>query len=207
MNDFQTINDIVNESVRNSSYYTVAISSCVFILYTLIVQLIGYFKSKSKNKPIIEMSKALNEMGENIVKLNAVLDKTFKDNERKEVHKCKKAIELGFGNLESIIVKEVQSIIIHNNIEVNKELITDNIKTLVSTEYYKLYSALSDYDINDISVNRRLKEEWIKELSEEILKIVYNDNTQITRISQINNRVATLIANYSTYINNKTFNT
>lgn len=207
MNDFQTINDIVNESVRNSSYYTVAISSCVFILYTLIVQLIGYFKSKSKNKPIIEMSKALNEMAENIVKLNAVLDKTFKDNERKEVHKCKKAIELGFGNLESIIVKEVQSIIIHNNIDANKELITDNIKTLVSTEYYKLYSALSDYEINDISVNRKLKEEWIKELSEEILKIVYNDNDQITRISQINNRVTTLIANYSTYINNKTFNT
>ena len=207
MNDFQTINDIVNESVRNSSYYTVAISSCVFILYTLIVQLIGYFKSKSKNKPIIEMSKALNEMGENIVKLNAVLDKTFKDNERKEVHKCKKAIELGFGNLESIIVKEVQSIIIHNNIDANKELITDNIKTLVSTEYYKLYSALSDYDINDISVNRRLKEEWIKELSDEILKIVYNDNNQLIRIGQINNRVATLIANYSTYINNKTFDT
>lgn len=207
MNDFQTINDIVNESVRNSSYYTVAISSCVFILYTLIVQLIGYFKGKAKNKPIIEMSKALNEMAENIVKLNAVLDKTFKDNERKEVHKCKKAIELGFGNLESIIVKEVQSIIIHNNIEANKELVTDNIKTLISTEYYKLYSALSDYDINDISVNRRLKEEWIKELSDEILKIVYNDNNQITRISQINNRVNTLIANYSTYINNKTFNT
>ena len=39
------------------------------------------------------------------------------------------------------------------------------------------------------------------------IKIVYNDNDQITRISQINNRVATLIANYSTYINNKTFNT
>ena len=207
MNDFQTINDIVNESVRNSSYYTVAISSCVFILYTLIVQLISYFKSKAKNKPIIEMSKALSEMGENIVKLNAVLDKTLKDAERKEVHKCKKAIELGFGNLESIIVKEVQSIIIHNNIAKNKELINDNIKTLCSTEYYKLYSALSDYEINETPVNRRLKEEWIKELSDEILKIVYNDNDQITRISQVNNRVATLIANYSTYINNKTFNT
>lgn len=207
MNDFQTINDIVNESVRNSSYYTVAVSSCVFILYTLIVQLIGYFKGKAKNKPIIEMSKALSEMGENIVKLNSVLDKTFKDAERKEAHKCKKAIELGFGNLESIIVKEIQSIIIHNNIVKNKELITGNVKTLVSTEYYKLYSALSDYDINEIAVNRRLKEEWIKELSDEILKIIYNDNDQITRISQINNRVATLIANYSTYINNKTFNT
>ena len=207
MNDFQTINDIVNESVRNSSYYTVAVSSCVFILYTLIVQLIGYFKGKAKNKPIIEMSKALSEMGENIVKLNSVLDKTFKDAERKEAHKCKKAIELGFGNLESIIVKEIQSIIIHNNIDKNKELITGNVRTLVSTEYYKLYSALSDYDINEIAVNRRLKEEWINELSDEILKIIYNDNDQLTRISQINNRVATLIANYSTYINNKTFNT
>ena len=126
---------------------------------------------------------------------------------RKEVHKCKKAIELGFGNLESVIVKEVQNIIIHNNIVKNKELINDNVKTLCSTEYYKLYSALSDYEINETPVNRRLKEEWIKELSDEILKIVYNDNDQLTRISQINNRVATLIANYSTYINNKTFNT
>ena len=69
MNDFQTINDIVNESVRNSSYYTVAISSCVFIVYTLIVQLIGYFKAKNKSKPMLEMSKALKEMAANIVKL------------------------------------------------------------------------------------------------------------------------------------------
>lgn len=207
MNDFQTINDIVNESVRNSSYYTVAISSCVFIMYTLIVQLIGYFKQKSKNKPIVEMVKAVSDMGENIVKLNAALDKNFKDAERKEAHKCKKAIELGFGNLESVIVKEVQTIIIHNNIAKNKELITGNVNTLCSTEYYKLYSSLSDYEINEVAVNRRLKEEWIKELSSEILKIIYNDNDQLTRISQINNRIATLIANYSTYINNKTFNT
>ena len=207
MNDFQTINDIVNESVRNSSYYTVAISSCVFILYTLIVQLISYFKAKNKNKPIIEMSKALNEMGENIVKLNAVLDRTFKDAERREAHKCKKAIELGFGNLESVVVREVQNIIIHNNIDKNRELINENVRTLVSTQHYKLYSALSDYEINEVAVNRRLKEEWIKELSDEILKIIYNDNDAITRISQINNRVATLIANYSTYINKKTFNT
>ena len=207
MNDFQTINDIVNESVRNSSYYTVAISSCVFILYTLIVQLIGYLKGKAKNKPIIEMSKAMSKMGENLIKLNTVLDKTFKDTERKEAHKCKKAIELGFGNLESIIVRDVQSIIIHNNIVKNKELITGNIRTLISTEYYKLYNTLSDYEINEVPVNRKLKEDWINELSDEILKIVYNDNDQITRISQINNRVATLIANYSTYINNKTFNT
>ena len=156
MHDFQTINEIVSESVRNSSYYTVAISSCVFILYTLIVNLISYFKSKSKNKPLLEMSKAMKEMTENIVKLNAVLDKTFKEAERKEIHKCKNVIELAFRNFASHISQECEDIITHNNIEKNKEFITDNITKLVSTEYYKLYSILSSYEINEVNVANRL---------------------------------------------------
>lgn len=207
MNDFQTINDIVNESVRNSSYYTVAISSCVFIFYTLIVHLISYFKAKNKNRPIIEMSKALGDMGENIVKLNSVLDKVFKDAERKELHKCKTAIELGFRNLEYKISREVQSVIINNNIEANKEYLIENIRMLVSTEYYKLYSALSDYEIHDTIVSRKLKEEWIKELSDDVIEIVYNGQDNYNRIRQVNNRLNYLIGTYSTYINNKTFNT
>ena len=40
MTDFQTISEIVNESVRNSSYVTVVISSCVFIIYTLIINIL-----------------------------------------------------------------------------------------------------------------------------------------------------------------------
>ena len=207
MNDFQTINDIVNESVRNSSYYTVAISSCVFILYTLIVQLISYFKARSKNRPIIEMSKALGDMGENIVKLNSVLDKVFKDTERKELHKCKTAIDLGFRNLEYKISREIQSVIINNNIEANKEYLIENIRMLVSTEYYKLYSALSDYEIHDTIVSRKLKEEWIKELSDDVIEIVYNGQDNFNRIRQLNNRLSYLIGTYSTYINNKTFST
>ena len=78
MHDFQTINEIVSESVRNSSYYTVAISSCVFIVYTLINNLVSYFKTKSKNKPLIEISKAMVEMTENIVKLNIIYGGTIK---------------------------------------------------------------------------------------------------------------------------------
>ena len=83
MNEFQTINDIVNESVRNSSYITIAISSAVFISYTLVVQLIGYFKSKSKTKPLLEMANAIRENTANIVKLNSVLDKTLQEADRK----------------------------------------------------------------------------------------------------------------------------
>ena len=207
MNDFQTINDIVNESIRNSSYYTVAISSCVFVLYTLIVQLIGYFKQKSKNKPMIEMSKAMQEMAANIVKLNSVLDKTLKEADRKKFRQCEITIETGFKTFAYKINQELVSIIAHNNIDKNKELITENIAKLVSTEYYKLYSALSTYELNEVNVASKLKEEWIREVTDNIIAIVYNGQDTIARITQLNNRLNVCISEYSTYINNKTFNT
>ena len=207
MTDFQTINEIVAESVRNSSYYTVAISSCVFILYTLIIQLVSYFKSKSKNKPLIEMSNALKEMAENIVKLNSVLDKTFKEAERKELQKCKTVIELGFRNMASHISEVCESIIMHNNIEKNKEFIVDNIAKVVSTEYYKLYSILSAYEINEVNVASKLKEDWIKQISNNIIATVYNGQDAMSRISQLNSRLLIYIAEYATYLNNKLFNT
>ena len=207
MNDLKTINDIVSESVRNSSYYTVAISSCVFILYTLIVQFISYFKAKSKSKPLLIMSTTMKEMTENIVKLNSVLDKTFKEAERKEIHKCKTVIDLAFRNFASRISQECEDIITHNDIEKNKVFITDNINKLVSTEYYKLYSILSSYEINEVNVASKLKEDWIKEVADNMIAIVYDGQGTISRINQLNNRLLVYIGEYSTYINNKIFNT
>ena len=207
MNDFQTVNDIVNESVRNSSYYTVAISSCVFILYTLIVQLIGYFKGKAKNKPLIEMAEAIKENTENVVRLNGVLDKTLQGAEKKKVRQCESAIDLAFKASSLRIVQEAASIIAHNNIDKNKEFIVSNINKFVSTEYYRLYSALAIYEINDVNVASRLKEEWIKEIAENLVDIIYNGQDAITRITQVNNRLNVCVNEYSTYINNKTFNT
>lgn len=207
MNDFQTVNDIVNESVRNSSYYTVAISSCVFILYTLIVQLIGYFKGKAKNKPLIEMAEAIKENTENVVRLNGVLDKTLQGAEKKKVRQCESAIELAFRASLLRIVQEVCSIIAHNNIDKNREFIVGNINKLVSNEYYRLYSALAIYEINDVNVASRLKEEWIKEIADNLVDIIYNGQDAMTRITQVNNRLNVCVNEYSTYINNKTFNT
>lgn len=207
MNDFQTINDVVNESVRNSSYYTVAISSCVFVLYTLIVQLIGYFKSKTKSKPLLEMAEALKENTSNIVKLNSVLDKTLQEGERKEIRRCEKAIENGFKSLAYKVSQETCSIIAHNNIDKNKTSIKENINKIVSTEYYKLYSSLSSFEINEINAASKLKDEWIKEISDNIIAIVYNGQDSITRITQINNTLTVFLSEYSTYVNNKLFNT
>ena len=206
MDNFQTINDIVNESVRNSSYITVIISSIVFISYTLIVRLVDYFKAKSKDKPLFEMSKTMQEMGDNIAKLNAVLSKNFENIEKKEIRQCDRAIQFGFKAMGFKIAQECASIIAHNNIETNKELISSNINKIVTTEYYRLYSALSSYEINEVNVATKLKEEWIKEIVDTIISIIYDGQESIIRISQINNRLTLILGEYSSYVNNKVFN-
>lgn len=207
MEELQTINEIVNESVRNSSYTTVIITSCVFIIYTLIIRLVDYFKSKAKDKPLLEMSKAMKEMGDNIVKLNAVITKTFEEAEKKEIRQCDKAIQLGFRAMAFKLSQESASIIAHNNIDKNKELIRENLNKLVSTEYYKLYSALSAYEINEVNVSTKLREEWVKEIADAIITIIYDGQEAVIRIAHINDRINILINDYSTYVSNKIFNT
>ena len=41
MNDLQSINDLISGAVKDSSYITVIISSCVFLIYTAIVKIVG----------------------------------------------------------------------------------------------------------------------------------------------------------------------
>ena len=206
MEELKTITDIVNESVRSSSYITVILSSSVFIIYTLIIRLIDYFKSKNKDKPLLEMSKAMKEMGDNIAKLNAVLNKNFEDAEKKEIRQCDRAIQLGFKAFGFKLTQECANIIAHNNIEENKELISSNINKLVSTEYYKLYSTLAAYEIREVIVASKLKEEWVKEIVDTIVDIIYDGQAPIVRVTQINNRLTLILGEYASYVNNKVFN-
>lgn len=206
MNDFETINNLIEQTVRSSSYITVAISSTVFILYTLIIKTIDYFKIKNRNKLLVDMAEAIKENTANVVRLNNVLDKTFKEAERKEISKCRMTIENAFVTFKSNIAQDCMNIIIHNNIDQNKQLIVDNISKLVSTEYYNLYSTFSAYEINDVNVATRLKEEWIKEITNSIISIIYDGQEAIDRIAQLNNRLLIAVGTYITYMNNKVFN-
>lgn len=206
MNDFETINNLIEQTVRSSSYITVAISSTVFILYTLIIKTIDYFKIKNRNKLLVDMAEAIKENTANVVRLNSVLDKTFKEAERKEISKCRMTIENAFVTFKSNIAQDCMNIIIHNNIDQNKQLIVDNISKLVSTEYYNLYSTFSAYEINDVNVATRLKEEWIKEITNSIISIIYDGQEAIDRIAQLNNRLLIAVGTYITYMNNKVFN-
>lgn len=206
MEEFNQINDIIAESIKDTSYITVLISSGVYLAYTLIIKLVDLFKAKDRNRPIVEMAAAVKQVSENVVKLNGVLDKAFQDAETKERNKVKNTICTAFDSFKWAIANTCHEIIIHNNIEQNKVLIKQNLFKVISTEYYKLYNVFSAYELDGICVATKLKEEWIDAVTNECLAIVYDGQDSINRISQISNKLLILTNEYSIYINNKVFN-
>lgn len=206
MEEFNQINDIIAESIKDTSYITVLISSGVYLAYTLIIKLVDLFKAKDRNRPIVEMAAAVKQVSENVVKLNGVLDKAFQDAETKERNKVKNAICTAFDSFKWVVGNTCHEIIIHNNIEQNKVLIKQNLFKVISTEYYKLYNVFSAYELDGICIATKLKEEWIDAVTNECLAIIYDGQDSINRISQISNKLLILTNEYSIYINNKVFN-
>lgn len=205
MHDLSTINELISNAIRSSSYNTVLLSSCVFIIYTLIIKVIDMLKAKSRNKPIIEMATAIKDIGSNVIKLNNVLDKTFKDAEHKDYIRCKNAIRLAFEALKSKLNEDCIETIITNHVEENKEQIVENILKLVSTEYYKVYSILSNYEIDNVNVASQLDKRWIEQISNTIISVIYGKKSDISRILQLQHRLNIEIGKYETYIDNKVF--
>lgn len=206
MEDLQFINDIVNQSTKEASYWSVIISSTVFIIYTIVIRIFDYFKSKNKDKPLLEMSKAIQEVSNNVIKLNTVLDKMIQDNSKKDFTKCKNTIELSFIGFENNVFKFCREIILHNNIETNRDLIVSNISQKVNTEYYKIYSVLSIFEIKEIVVSTHLHSEWIDDITKDLINIIYNGQDKEARVNQISSKLKLTMNAYSTQVYNKTFN-
>ena len=206
MDELKTVNDIISNAVKNSSYITVLISSGVFILYTLIIKIVDLYKSKDKNKPLLEMASAIKDVSENVVKLNQVLDKTIQDAEQKEYDRIGNVIIASFLSFKSTILDQCIDTIIHNNIHENKDNITQNVYKTVNTEYYKLYSTFSAYEHDSVNVSTKLKEEWIDEVTDDCIAIMYNGNDALTRIRQLNHKLGLISEEYSIYLKNKILN-
>ena len=206
MDDFNQVNQIVSDAIKDSSYITVLISSGVYILYTLIIRLVDLFKSKDRNKPLIQMASAIKEVSENVVKLNTVLDKQIQDAESKELTKVRQVISLAFDSFRANISKTCNEIIIHNNIEENRDLIRENLFKTISTEYYKLYNVFSAYEVDGINIATKIKDEWIDDTTKECLEVIYDGQDKDVRIGQILNKLTIIANEHSVYVNNKVFN-
>lgn len=206
MDDFNQVNQIISDAIKDSSYITVLISSGVYILYTLIIRLVDLFKAKDRNKPLIQMASAIKEVSENVVKLNTVLDKQIQDAESKELTKVRQVISLAFDSFRSNISKTCNEIIIHNNIEENRDLIRENLFKTISTEYYKLYNVFSAYEVDGINIATKIKDEWIDDTTKECLEVIYDGQDKDVRIGQIINKLTIIANEHSVYVNNKVFN-
>lgn len=206
MDDFNQVNQIVSDAIKDSSYITVLISSGVYILYTLIIRLVDLFKAKDRNKPLIQMASAIKEVSENVVKLNTVLDKQIQDAESKELTKVRQVISLAFDSFRANISKTCNEIIIHNNIEENRDLIRENLFKTISTEYYKLYNVFSAYEVDGINIATKIKDEWIDDTTKECLEVIYDGQDKDVRIGQVINKLTIIANEHSVYVNNKVFN-
>lgn len=206
MEDFNQINQIVSDAIKDSSYITVLISSGVYILYTLIIRLVDLFKAKDRNKPLIQMASAIKEVSENVVKLNTVLDKQIQNAESKELTKVRQVISLAFDSFRANISKTCNEIIIHNNIDTNRDLIRENLFKTISTEYYKLYNVFSAYEVDGINIATKIKDEWIDDTTKECLEVIYDGQDKDVRIGQILNKLTIIANEHSVYVNNKVFN-
>lgn len=206
MDDFNQVNQIVSDAIKDSSYITVLISSGVYILYTLIIKLVDLFKTKDRNKPLIQMASAIKEVSENVVKLNTVLDKQIQNAESKELNKVRQVISLAFDSFRANISKTCNEIIIHNNIDTNRDLIRENLFKTISTEYYKLYNVFSAYEVDGINIATKIKDEWIDDTTKECLEVIYDGQDKDVRIGQILNKLTIIANEHSIYVNNKVFN-
>lgn len=206
MEDFNQVNQIVSDAIKDSSYITVLISSGVYILYTLIIRLVDLFKAKDRNKPLIQMASAIKEVSENVVKLNTVLDKQIQNAESKELTKVRQVISLAFDSFRANISKTCNEIIIHNNIDTNKDLIRENLFKTISTEYYKLYNVFSAYEVDGINIATKIKDGWIDDTTKECLEVIYDGQDKDVRIGQILNKLTIIANEHSVYVNNKVFN-
>jgi uncharacterized protein with PQ loop repeat len=206
MNDLQIANEIIVSAVKDSSYVTVLISSCVFIIYTIIIKIVDVIKSKNRHKPLIQMADAVKEIGENVVKLNLVLSKTIQESETKEFNRINQLINICFNSFQASVMNRCFNVIIHNNIEKNRENIKEMIYKTISTEYYKIYSTFSNYEHDSINIATKLQEQWIDDITNECIRIIYTDQDALTRIRQVNEKLTILADEYSIYIKNKIFN-
>ena len=111
---------------------------------------------------------------------------------------------LSFKASANTIIKFATATIINNNIEVNKENILDNIKRIINSEYYNLYTVLFTYNTDKNKITDYFKEEWKDELQKDLINIIYNNQlTKEQKLYTINNKVNIRVEDYYVYVTNK----
>lgn len=138
-----------------------------------------------------------------IAKLLNIVTKDIIDKDRE---RSKSAVDIIFNNEARELAKFVQSTIINNNIDANREQISHSAKYLINSVYYNTYAKLNMYRGVDDYLGNYMEDHWKEDLYQDIMEIVYNKNIEPTkRILAYNNRIDIRVKDYSSYIINNAF--
>lgn len=187
--------DIIIKSIIESSKQGIA-PAIVLLIYLIFVKIIDAKRDSKQIKLNDSLINSVNNINDFVVDITEnIIDKN------KE--KCKKSIENSFNANYGNICKACISIIINNNIQINKENIIKNINDIINTEFYKTYNTLSLYKVNGKRVKEYMKIEWKNEIIESIIDIIFNpNNDKLLRINYICNNLYIKFGNYQTYVMN-----
>lgn len=157
-----------------------------------IVYIVEKIISSKKKDPLIDIAKLLNIVTKDIIE---------KD---KEKSKAVVDVALSYGGSE--FIKFVNSTIINNNIDSNREQIEYNARQLVDSIFRDVYGKLNLYKGTRNYLSAYMKDEWRNEIYEDIINIIYNVHVdKYRRIISFNNRIEIRITNYAAHIINNAF--
>ena len=175
--------DIIGEAFKQGLIPGVVIA-VVYIVEKII--------STKKKNPLVDIAQLLSIVTKDIIE---------KDRER-----AKAAVDIIFNNEARELAKFVQSTIINNNIDFNKEQIINNAKYLVNSVYYNTYSKLNMYRGVDDYLGKYMQERWKDDLYQDMIEIIYNKNIEpVKRILAYNNRIDIRVKDCASYIINNAF--
>lgn len=190
------------ESVLVHALKEGTISNIVIVLILGYLIVIRFLESKEKSK----QGKLTSEVADAIVKMQNLLTIVTEDIILSDKDKCRASIDASLNAMgKHLLIYAVQTIV-HNNIHLNNKVIHDNVKRIVTAEFYKVHMNIGMYTIEGIKPTKYLKEEWKSELVETILECIYLENaSKEYKILNLSNTLNVKVNEYSIYINNKVF--
>lgn len=162
-------------------------------LVIAIVYIVEKIISSRKKDPLVDIARLLSIVTKDIIE---------KDREKS---KAVVNVALSYGGSE--FIKFVNTTIVNNNIEENREQIEYNARQLVQSVFHDVYTKLNLYKGNTNYLSNYMKESWKDEIYDDIINIIYNVHTdKYRRIIAFNNRIDIRITRYAAHIVDSAFN-
>ena len=162
-------------------------------LVIAIVYIVEKIISSRKKDPLADIARLLSIVTKDIIE---------KDREKS---KAVVNVALSYGGSE--FIKFVNTTIVNNNIEENREQIEYNARQLVQSVFHDVYTKLNLYKGNTNYLSNYMKESWKDEIYDDIINIIYNTHTdKYRRIIAFNNRIDIRITSYAAHIVDSAFN-